>query len=63
MPTVTLSTEVFADLAAFVSAGKGVSDLAVIVFPHPLNDQPEETIRAAVAERLSVIVSALTGEE
>lgn len=59
LPTTTLFTQAFAGLAEVVSAGRGMPDLHRVVFPHPLNDAPEEDIRTAVRERVPQILEGL----
>jgi hypothetical protein len=44
-----------------VAHGQQASDLRRVVLPHPLNNRPDEEIRAVVGERLAEIVGALTG--
>ena len=59
MPAVGLFTQAFGTLAAVVSAGQGAGEMRRVIFPHPLNNQPEEVIRAATRERFDQIAAAL----
>lgn len=34
-----------------------------VIFPHPLNDRPEEDIRAALTERLDAIVDGMAHDK
>lgn len=40
----------------------GLPDLAMVVTPHPLNSQPEQTVREVARERVETIVAALTDQ-
>lgn len=55
-------TQAFATLAAAVAQGQGIADLHRIIFPHPLNDRPEQAIRDATTERVAAVAAALTAE-
>jgi hypothetical protein len=55
-----LFTQAFAGLADAVTRGQRAEGLRRVILPHPLNDRPEEDIRAALRERLPEIVAALT---
>lgn len=57
---MTVCTEAFAALATAVATGAGAAELPRVVFPHPLNDRPEQEIRAAVRARINAIVEGLT---
>lgn len=59
VPTVALFTRAFAGLADAVTRGQQADGLPLVIFPHPLNDRPEEQIRAAVGERIAAIAGAL----
>jgi hypothetical protein len=60
IPTVSLFTQAFAGLADAVTRGQQAEGLRRVVLPHPLNDRPEDEIRAALRRRLPEVVAALT---
>ena len=60
MPTVGLFTEVFSALASVVADARHVSDLPMVVTPHPLNNQPEDVIRSVMRDRIDDIVAGVT---
>lgn len=62
MPTVTLFTDNFAGLSLAVATGMDAPGLRRVILPHPLNDRPEDEIRAALRERAARIIGGLTGE-
>lgn len=62
IPTVTLFTAAFEGLSTAVAMGHSVPGLARVILPHPLNDRPEDFIRAAAGDRFESIVGKLTGE-
>lgn len=62
IPTVTLFTEAFEGLSQAVAMGHSVPGLARVILPHPLNDRPEDVIRAVATERFDAIVGNLTGD-
>ncbi|MDQ3735466.1 MAG: hypothetical protein M3400_15985 [Actinomycetota bacterium] len=59
VPTVTLFTQAFEGLATAVATGQNMPALRRVIFPHPLNDRPEEDIRAALSDRLDGVVQGL----
>jgi hypothetical protein len=40
----------------------GLPDLAMVITPHPLNNQPEQMVRDVARERVGTIVTALTDQ-
>jgi hypothetical protein len=59
---VTLCTENFAGLALAVATGHDAPGLRRVILPHPLNDRPEDEIRAALRVVAAEIVGGLTGD-
>jgi hypothetical protein len=60
IPTVTLSTEFYADLLAETVVWDGMPDLRRITFPYPLEGQSEKNVRVITRIALDGIISALT---
>lgn len=58
---MSLFTLAFAGLADAVARGQQATGLRRVILPHPLNDRPEEEIRAALRERMPDIIAGLTG--
>jgi hypothetical protein len=60
VPTVTVCTEAFVDLATGVAHANGIPDLSLAVIPHPFTKlSPEEVVELA-ATLLPAIVRNLT---
>lgn len=57
---MSLFTQAFAGLSVAVALGHHAGDLRRVVLPHPLNNRPDDEIRAVVAEHLDEIVAGLT---
>jgi hypothetical protein len=57
---VSLFTEAFAGLSVAVAHGHQADHLRRVVLPHPLNNRPDEEIRAALGTRMGEIVDGLT---
>lgn len=47
-------------MATTVATAVGLADLPMVITPHPLNNQPEETVRDVAREQVETIVTALT---
>ena len=57
---MSLFTQAFAGLSVAVANGQQAGGLRRVVLPHPLNNRPDDEIRAVVREHLDEIVAGLT---
>ena len=60
VPTVSVMTEAFADMAKTVGRSLGYADLPILVVPHPFESLPEERVREMADERFDEIVAMLS---
>jgi hypothetical protein len=61
VPTVSLFTKVFEQLARTVRDHEGFPGLPLAILPHPLNPLPDDQIRAAANAAVREIAESLTG--
>lgn len=59
-PTVTLSTQFFAPLAAATARGKGMPGIPQVILPHPYDTLPAERIVELAHQYIDEVVSKLT---
>jgi len=59
LPAVAIVTESFADLATQMAQHNQRPDLNVLVLPYPLDDRPEDEIRAVAREYYPHLLSML----
>lgn len=62
MPTVTITTEVFATLGAGVAERLGMPDLPFVLVPHPVAHRPEDAIHELADGLLEAVRRDLTSE-
>jgi hypothetical protein len=56
-------TDQFVPLAKAASRSRGVSDLNMVILPHPFESIDPDTVRQMARERAAEIVKALVKEE
>jgi hypothetical protein len=61
IPTVTLCTDVFVQLAREESRALGMAELPLAIVPHPLGGEAPEAIRQRARVAVDQVVQGLTG--
>jgi hypothetical protein len=60
IPTVTIATDAFEELARSTMQEQGISDMALVVMAHPIAGHNQEGIQKKVDESLTDILNAAT---
>ena len=60
MPTVTIVSDLFLDLAKSIASARGLPELKLAIIPHPLGGLPPEEVRAKAAKAINAIIGSLT---
>jgi hypothetical protein len=62
VPTVTVCTDAFINLAREESRNLGLPDLSLAIVKHPLGGEPAEVVAERAADALEQVVHGLTAE-
>ncbi len=62
VPTVTICTDAFINLAREESRNLGLPDLALAIVKHPIGGESEEVVKQRAADALEQVVQGLTQE-
>ncbi len=62
VPTVTVCTDAFINLAREESSNLGLPELPIVIIKHPLGGESAETVRQRAEDALEQVVQGLTAE-